>query len=371
MPQKITLAELKELINRKEITGLDLSEMELNGTDFSGCLIKDVVFSEEKSGKQLNDLDFKGATLKNVSFAGAALTKCDFDGSKTTLEGVSFKNCKLDKCRFRGTKISWADFRYSEINNLTFEESHIDYCDFYRALFTGINMFGKSVLSNSSVFFENVNIRKDNLHEGKILPENKEAYTRFLKERERFGTGGLENDQKKVSNWNPDQVINDRFAAAANTYKALNGSWTSKGYLRDASWAYIKGRKNERRHLLNLLWSKQTGFYNKLKILGPIAENWASDFLFGYGESIAKTVRTYVLLVLLFAFIFYASPHVSLTSYIYALLMSFKNMVAMTDKNMTDISPLIDFLNIIQTTFGILIIGIFGYILGNKIRNNQ
>lgn len=90
-----------------------------------------------------------------------------------------------------------------------------------------------------------------------------------------------------------------------------------------------------------------------------------------YVESIAKTVRTYALLVFLFAFIFYSSPHASLTNYTYALLMSFKNMVAMTDKSMTDINPLIDFLNIIQTTFGILIIGIFGYILGNKIRNNQ
>ena len=370
--QKITtLAQLKDMINRKEIAGADLSELDLSGTDFSGCVLKNIVFAEEKSGKQLNNLDFKGATLNNVSFAGAALTKCDFDGSKTTLEGVSFKNSKLDKCRFRGTRISWADFRYSEINNVTFEESHIAYCDFYRALFTGINMFGKSEISHSSVFFENVNIRRDNLHEGRILPEDKEAYTRFLKERERFGTGGLENDQKKVSSWNPDQVIRDRFAAAANTYKALNGAWTSRGYLRDASWAYIKGQKNERRHLLIQLRSKELNFFNKLKTLGMAAENWASDFLFGYGESIGKTVRTYALLVFVFAFLFYASPHMSLTSYTYALLLSFKNMVAMTDKSMTEINPLIDFLNIIQTTFGILIIGIFGYILGNKIRNNQ
>ena len=32
-------------------------------------------------------------------------------------------------------------------------------------------------------------------------------------------------------------------------------------------------------------------------------------------------------------------------------------------------SPLVDMLNVIQTTIGIILTGIFGFILGNKIRN--
>lgn len=34
-----------------------------------------------------------------------------------------------------------------------------------------------------------------------------------------------------------------------------------------------------------------------------------------------------------------------------------------------DVSPLVDMLNVIQTTIGIILTGIFGFILGNKIRN--
>lgn len=32
-------------------------------------------------------------------------------------------------------------------------------------------------------------------------------------------------------------------------------------------------------------------------------------------------------------------------------------------------TPLVDMLNLVQTTIGILLTGIFGFILGNKIRN--
>ena len=44
-------------------------------------------------------------------------------------------------------------------------------------------------------------------------------------------------------------------------------------------------------------------------------------------------------------------------------------MAGMGSDILRDVSPLVDMLNVIQTTIGIILTGIFGFILGNKIRN--
>jgi hypothetical protein len=78
---------------------------------------------------------------------------------------------------------------------------------------------------------------------------------------------------------------------------------------------------------------------------------------------------TYIFVIIFFAYFFYASTDVPISSYLEAIGISFKNMVAMSPKQVNNISPFLDFLNVLQTTIGILLTGIFGFILGNKIRN--
>lgn len=52
-----------------------------------------------------------------------------------------------------------------------------------------------------------------------------------------------------------------------------------------------------------------------------------------------------------------------------ALSVSLKNMAGMDSDVLQGVSPLVDMLNIVQTSIGIILTGIFGFILGNKIRN--
>lgn len=98
-----------------------------------------------------------------------------------------------------------------------------------------------------------------------------------------------------------------------------------------------------------------------------IANNLLMDLLFGYGESMRRMIFTYATLVLLFAYIFYGNA--SLPSYLNAFWISLKNMAGVGSEQLDGISPLVDMLNVTQTTLGILLTGIFGFILGNKIRN--
>ena len=75
------------------------------------------------------------------------------------------------------------------------------------------------------------------------------------------------------------------------------------------------------------------------------------------------------MIIFFFAYIYYILPDISLFNYDKAVEISLKNMVALSSDEVTGVSPLVDFLNVLQTTIGILITGIFGFILGNKIRN--
>jgi uncharacterized protein YjbI with pentapeptide repeats len=375
----MTLKVLSEQIKQKHIENLDISLINLDGFDFSGCTFKNVIFAtDNQQDRKIKNINFKDAILENVLFDGAIIESCNFDQSKhfnyIHLSKVSFKNCTMIDCRFRKASIAWSDFRYSEISQVTFEESKIDFCDFYRTFFLGVGIFRKSIIRNSSFYYtyfdEGSTIRKENIADGNIVQQNKTIYRKFLIDWNTFGTGDRKNNQQNSkSDWSPENSLKARYADAEDIFKSLNGLWMSKGFLGDANWAYVQGKKMERKRMIAELTYNEDSFFRKLKKTGAISLNFLLDILFGYGESMGKMILTYILVIISFAYFYYASQEVSIPSYIIAIGVSFKNMVAMSPNEVKNISPFLDFLNVIQTTIGILLTGIFGFILGNKIRN--
>lgn len=298
--------------------------------------------------------------IVGIDLSGEKLEKIDFSGC--TLERVNFKGCEMVHCRFRNAKIMWSDFRYAEIQHGTFEGAQIDFCDFYRAFIDGVVIFNGSMFSNCSLnktyLGDCAIIRRENLKDFRILQQNKEEYTRFLVDWHTYGTGERTNDLNVKSDWNPQAAVDARWADAEVIYKNFNALWTGKGYIADGNWAYVQGKRMERMRMIGDF---------RFSYIVRIATNFLSDMLFGYGESMTKMILTYILTVFLFAWAF--TENVSLLEYSQAFAISLKNMVGMDSELLQDVSPLVDMLNVVQTTIGILLTGIFGFILGNKIRN--
>ncbi|MEQ8908989.1 MAG: pentapeptide repeat-containing protein [Vicingaceae bacterium] len=375
----MTKEELQKLIQTKRIQDLDLSLTNVDGLDFSDCHLKNVTFTSEASkGKEIIGTNFKNATLESVSFDHATLRKCNFDqtspSDQPSISKVSFRDCQLLHCRFRHAHFSWTDFRYAEINGATFEEAILSFCDFYRAFLLGIIIFRKSRISNCSLFYtyfeEGATIRRDNLVNGRIIQQDKEAYLNFLVDWNQMGTGERKNDRNaEKSDWSPQKSMRARFEDAEDIYKGLNGLWMSRGFYADANWAYVQGRRAERQRMIADLMHKPSGLLSKVNLSLGILWSFISDIMFGYGESIGKMVLSYFIIIFLFAFFYYASSEVDIGTYSYATVISLKNMVAISSTEVEGVSPLVDLLNVLQTTLGILITGIFGFILGNKIRN--
>ena len=317
--------ELNKLIEKKEIIGVDFSGQRLEGVDFSGC----------------------------------------------RLERVSFKQCELVHCRFRKATIVWSDFRYAKIENGTFEDATVDFCDFYRAFIDGVVIFNNSQISNCSFnktyFGDSAVIRRRQLVDGRILQQDVDAYRKFLTEWHMYGTGERKNDVGAVSDWSADEALKTRWDEAEEIFKNFNALWTSKGFVADGNWAYVKGRRMERHRMIAELLRSNVGFKRKVVNLFHITTNIISDILFGFGESMTRMILTYIVTVFLFAWVF--TSNISLLEYGEALAISLKNMAGMDSDALHNVSPLVDMLNIVQTTLGIVMTGIFGFILGNKIRN--
>ena len=307
--------------------------------------------------------------LIGVDLSGQRLEKIDFTGCR--IERTSFKGCELVHCRFRNAKISWSDFRYAEIQHGTFEGAEIDFSDFYRAFIDGVVIFSGSTFSNCSLnktyLGECAIIRKENLKDNRILQQNKEDYRKFLVDWHTYGTGERTNDVNVKSNWSPDAAVDARWEDAEVIYKNFNALWAGKGYFGDGNWAYVQGKKMERNRMIKQLTSKSVKPLTKITNVWHIFTNIVSDIFFGYGESMFKMVCTYILTVFIFAWVF--SENIGILEYTQALAISLKNMAGMDSETIRGVSPLVDMLNVIQTTIGILLTGIFGFILGNKIRN--
>ena len=307
--------------------------------------------------------------LKGVNLEGMNLESIDF--SKCHISQVCFKKANLTNCRFRGAKIEWCDFRYVNINGGTFEDTSISYCDFYRAFVDGVVIFNGCLFASSSInktyFGDTALLRKHNLVGRKILQQSEKDYRLFLTEWHHFGTGSRTNDVGGDSGWTPEGALKGRWTECEEIYKNLNSQWAGRGFVGDSNWAYVQGRRMERRRRMSQLCAPETSLSDKLRHAWRIFTNALSDLLFGYGESMTRMVVTYIVTVFIFAWAF--SSNVSILEYGEALIVSLKNMVGMDSEVLADVSPLVDMLNVVQTTIGILLTGIFGFILGNKIRN--
>ena len=166
---------------------------------------------------------------------------------------------------------------------------------------------------------------------------------------------------------NPSQALKHRWCEAEEIYKNFNALWTGRGFIADGNWAYVQGRRMELRRMCVDLCEKKLSLPGKIRTIWKVIVNILSDLLFGYGESMTKMVLTYILTVFFFAWAFHSN--ISLLEYGQAIAVSLKNMAGMDSEVLSNVSPLVDMLNVVQTTIGIILTGIFGFILGNKIRN--
>jgi len=395
---------------RKMLCNYDFSQVdftEVKKRDFTGWIIKNVIFSkpsiDKESKKLINGFSFVGAKLERVVFAHAQLVRCNFDSpdldaiNKYLIRANSEKNIELKKyyddcmtvpenerkafiqtamnevdfffadlklCRFRSAIITAADFRYSTIKDCTMRESVTTYGDFYSCTFKGTTTFQKSIFNYCSItnaIFEQQCLRMNNIRNG-ILQSDVNEYNKMVMEYPRWYRY---NPCMNFSAMLHEHSAYKIYSEAQEVYRQLSGIYAGKGLNRDSNRAYkeyIDYDLKQNWYGIGANWKEK----NYKECCNNIS-NLVGDILTivcGYGYMGWVVVIWFGILVSSFALLCYAKKHEAVDSLSYSL----SNSLGPFEEYYNTVQGV---LPSIESVIGVLLVGFLGFIIANKIRNNS
>jgi len=361
MAVKLTSAqELLNLINQNSIKDLDLTEFDFtnNHINFSGKQLDGVDFSDNKT---LKNVLFQKSVLIDCKFERSFLDACDFTLADIKGTGdakyASFKDAKIYKTKFRSAVIDLCDFRYADIIDSTLQGARLRYTDFYRTAFKGITIFQDAEIESSSlnyISFETFCITSDNLKKNEsgasLVQENHAIYEDFLSKWIRLDN--VKNEMSIV-----EGGLASKYREAERIYRQFSALWEGRGHNKDAEWAYVQGKRMERKRL----WyeSETNIFVNKFKAI----LNLLLDIILGYGVRLTRVICTYIMLIIIFGVVYKILSHHNIVD-------CMKLSIGYTIGVRIDASPVIEILSMFQTGMGMLLTGFMGFVVANKVRKS-
>lgn len=342
---KLTRDEVLHLAEQANAAAeqLDLQGYDLRGVDLGGknLTLRDVVFGRHGGPSP--------ALLAGTSFRRSTLEHCFF--AHVDLSGADFRDCRISRC----------DLRYATFRRTTLGDATLVLCDLYRASIDEGTVMLNTVFELVSMpatldgatglrwaSFAGVDQRPA------LVTESESEYRDFL-----TWTQG-----DRLETYPIDQALKDRLDDAAGTYRDLCGFWTGRGQFRDAGLAYAHSRRLERQAVGPRFRGRP---FRPLLWLGL----WLADLLCGFGGSLGRIVPWIAIVALVPGAIYWLAGGVHGGHGISDdLLFSASQLTASTPARLTSASALVDWVSILQTLTGIALIGVFGFVLGNKIRSS-
>jgi uncharacterized protein YjbI with pentapeptide repeats len=351
--------------------GAILEEADLSDTDLSGADFTSVVAGQVSlSGAMLEDARFGGAAMRFADLSKALLDGADFTGTDlwgTDFTGADaddtvFRNARLDEAKLADTNLTQADFEGASLTKAVLAGSRLRGANFTGAKLDGADFSGADLSDTNLV---RLNLATCRLRHARFCGAWLNG-TRMQVEQ----LGGAVGEEVAGS-----------FAAAQASYLALEQNWKSIGDQDAASWAYKRGRRMGRHHAgAQAREALKTRDYRGLARHGY---RWIADrfveWLCDYGESLSRITRAFALLIVVFAALFGmtgglyivegpdAGPTynpIDLTSYS-ALNMMTANPPEIGLKPTGRVTNL---LVGIEGAVGIILMGLFGFVLGNRLR---
>ncbi len=363
-------ATLKDVVARgARFDDAQIEEADLSGSDLSGAFFLSAIGGQASfRGAMLEDAWFKGANLRFAQFQAAFLDGVDFeavDGWGADFTGADadrtvFRKARLDEADLSDVNLTFADFSGASLKRAKLKGSRLRGANFAGATLIGTDLSGAD-LSDTAL------VRLD-------------LSTCDLA-RVRFNGAWIEGCRiriEQIGGTVGEELAGD-FDAARGSYGALEANFTSIGAKAEAGWAYKKGRK------MGCLGSraKAIAAWKAGNWKGAVVHGyaWSADrfveWLCDYGESMSRIVRAFVILIFAFAGFYGLSggliPEgqedatrnvIDLVSY------SALNMMTANppEIGMEVVGRTANILVGLQGAVGIILMGLFGYILGNRIR---
>ena len=358
------------------LVGAVLEQAAFQGADLTGAVFEAVRASEaDFSDALLEDATFKGAVLRFARMGGALLEQADFSGADlwgAQLEGAEapyarFAGAVAEEANFAGMDLTGAEFEGADLKKATLEGAKLRGANLRGAQLAGANLDGADLTDAS---LPRANLSTCSLRHVRLAGAWLES-TRFRIEQ----LGGALGEE-----------VDGDWEAARQGYLTLEQNFRSLGTPEAASWAYRRARRMGKRHSRATMVASLRGRqWRDLVVNAAIfGADAFSEWLCDYGESLPRVMRAFVTVLLCFA-AFYGltgsllhevhtagggvamRPTRSITDLIG---FSFLEMCtsSLPDLGLHPANRAVYFAGSLQYVVGVVLIGLFGYVLGNRIR---
>ena len=382
----------------------DCREANFQDADFSGADLGEADFSDAA----LRSAVFSNATVEAAGFERADMSNADMSGVRAS--EARFADALLEDARFISSVLRFAHFDRALLDSANFEQAdawagHFDQAEANYASFRGACLQEASFASAdcNGADFEGADLRKANFYRVKLKSAN------FV-EAKLAGANFAEADLTEASltrlnlsscdlthvrldgawldstRFEIDQLggavgeeIAREYAAARRAYLGLERNFRTLGDPEAASWSYRRARRMGKRAARSA-WreaARARDWGTAASCLLTALSDGFSEWLCDYGESMPRVLRAYVVVLVCFA-AFYGltggllhgatgRPVHGITD---LLSFSFLNMTTSVtpDIGLKPRSEFVYFTGSLQYVIGVVLIGLFGYVLGNRIR---
>ncbi|SEH40480.1 Uncharacterized protein YjbI, contains pentapeptide repeats [Methylobacterium sp. 275MFSha3.1] len=344
----------------------DLSEADLSGADFTGIIAGQVKFvgamlEDARFGQAaMRFADLSGALLDGTDFAGADLWGADFSGADA--DDTVFRGARLDEAKLADANLTHADFAEASLTKASLAGSRLRGAHFTGAKLDGADLSGADLSDTDLV---RLNLATCRLRHA------------------RFAGAWLNGTRMSVEQLGGavGEEVAGAYDAAQASYLALEQNWKSIGSHDAASWAYKRGRRMGRFHAgqqARAAWSDRdwSGFLRH-------GYRWTADrfveWLCDYGESLSRIARAFALLIVLFGGLFGLTGGLFIVegpeagpTYNPLDLLSYSALNMMTanppEIGLKPTGRVTNLLVGIEGGVGIILMGLYGFVLGNRLR---
>ncbi|KMO42671.1 pentapeptide repeat protein [Methylobacterium tarhaniae] len=376
-------------LEQADLTGATLKRARLSGAlarsaDFSGALIEEADFGKaDLSGARFvgvagGQADFTEAMLEDASFRDASLRFARLP--RSLLDGADFSGADLWGADFTGADADYTTFRGARLDEVNLADTNLTHADFEGASLTKARLTGSRLRSATltGAKLDGADLSGADLSAATLVRLDLSSCALH---RARFAGAWLNGTRFRAAQIGEavGEEVAGEYEAAKASYLALEQNFQSIGSHDEAGWAYRRRRRMGRLHAeaqARAAWRAQDR--NGLMRHGY---RWLADhvveWLCDYGESLSRIVRAFALIIVVFAGLFGLTggliPEGSAQATYNAIdLLSYSALNMMTanppEIGIKPVGRVTNLLVGVQGATGIVLMGLFGFVLGNRLR---
>jgi uncharacterized protein YjbI with pentapeptide repeats len=342
-----------------------LTEVDLTGADFGNAVMRSAVLN--------------GARLEDARFARADLTACSF--LRVHASQADFRDALLEDARFDDAVLRFSHFEAALLEAADLSRADLRNADLKNADLSGARLAGAKLqgadLANADL--EGADLRDTELVQVNLLRCN----LRHV----RLAGAWMERTRLRIDQLDGalGEEVAGEWAAARQGYLDLEQNFRGLGDAEAASWCYRRARRMGKRDA----WRHAVACWRARDWRGVLRRGAAAvsdgfvEWLCDYGESLPRVLRAYILVLLAFTALYGISGSLLHpvpgpdggawlpTRNPFDLLeFSFLDMTTSgtPDLGLKPASRVVYFVGSLQYMTGVLLIGLFGFVLGNRIR---